>query len=142
MQARRCGVVDTPKKIFGTIHQVFRWEFELGRSTSPRSNCQAFKAPLSPRRALLLEPTARQNGWWNQTSSSQISITLVGLEARAVTKSETEAERLRAHARRSLELARAIADQEASRALRAYAANSWKGQMPSSGRTRTDTSPE
>jgi len=39
-----------------------------------------------------------------------------------VTKSETEAERLRAHARRSLELARAIADQEASRALKAYAA--------------------
>ena len=48
--------------------------------------------------------------------------TLMGLEARAVTKSETEAERLRAHARRSLELARAIADQEASRALKAYAA--------------------
>jgi hypothetical protein len=46
----------------------------------------------------------------------------MGLEARAVTKSETEAERLRAHARRSLELARAIADQEASRALKAYAA--------------------
>ena len=39
-----------------------------------------------------------------------------------MTKSETEAERLRAHARRSLELARAIADQEASRALKAYAA--------------------
>ena len=37
-----------------------------------------------------------------------------------MTKSETEAERLRAHARRSLELARAIADQEASRALKAY----------------------
>ena len=39
-----------------------------------------------------------------------------------MTNSETEAERLRAHARRSLELARAIADQEASRALKAYAA--------------------
>jgi len=61
---------------------------ESGRSTSPRSNCQAFKAPLSPGGALLLELPARQNGWWNQTSSSQISITLVGLEARAVTKSE------------------------------------------------------
>jgi len=113
--------VDTPKKFFGTIDQVFRWG-ELGRSTSPRSNCQAFKAPLSPGGALLLEPPPRQDGWWNQTSSIQISITLGGLEARAVTKSETEAERLRAHARRSLELARAIADQEASRALKAYAA--------------------
>ena len=48
--------------------------------------------------------------------------TLVGLEARAVTKSETEAERLRAHARRSIKLADAIADQQASRALKAYAA--------------------
>jgi hypothetical protein len=64
-----------------------------------------------------LEPPPRQDGWWNQTSSIQISITLGGLEARAVTKSETDA-----HARRSLELARAIADQEASRALKAYAA--------------------
>jgi hypothetical protein len=49
--------------------------------------------------------------------------TIVGLEARAVTESKTEAERLRAHARRSLELARAIADQEAARALKAYAAD-------------------
>ena len=48
--------------------------------------------------------------------------TLVGLEARAVTKSETESERLRAHARRSIKLADAIADQQASRALKAYAA--------------------
>jgi hypothetical protein len=47
----------------------------------------------------------------------------MGLEARAVTKSETEAERLRAQARRSLVLARAIADQEASRVLNAYAAD-------------------
>jgi hypothetical protein len=39
-----------------------------------------------------------------------------------VTKSETESERLRAHARRSLKLADAIADEEASRALKAYAA--------------------
>ena len=123
MQARRCGVVDTPKKFFGTIDQVFRWGLELGRSTSPRSNCQAFKAPLSPRRGFTFGAArARQVVWRNQTSSSQISITLGGLEARAVTKSETEAERLRAHARRSLELARAIADQEASRALKAYAA--------------------
>ena len=41
---------------------------------------------------------------------------------RAVTKSKTETERLRAHARRSLEFADAIADQEAARALKAYAA--------------------
>ena len=34
----------------------------------------------------------------------------------------TEPERLRAHARRSLEFADAIADQEAARALKAYAA--------------------
>ena len=49
--------------------------------------------------------------------------TLVGVETRAMTTSKTEAERLRAHARRSLELARAIADQEATRALKAYAAD-------------------
>ena len=62
MQARRCGVVDTPKKFFGTIDQVFRWGFELGRSTSPRSNCQAFKAPLSPRRGFTFG-AARAAGW-------------------------------------------------------------------------------
>ena len=38
-----------------------------------------------------------------------------------MTKSKTETERLRAHARRSLEFADAI-DQEAARALKAYAA--------------------
>ena len=122
MQARRCGVVDTPKKFFGTINQVFRWGFELGRSTSPRSNCQAFKAPLSPRRGFTFG-AARAAGWLVEPNVLKLDFdTLVGLEARAVTKSETEAERLRAHARRSLELARAIADQEASRALKAYAA--------------------
>jgi hypothetical protein len=57
--------------------------------------------------------------------------TIVGLEARAVTESKTEAERLREHARRSLELARDIADQEAARALKAYALISWKGQRRS-----------
>jgi len=122
MQARRCGVVDTPKKFFGTIHQVFRWGFELGRSTSPRSNCQAFKAPLSPRRGFTFG-AARAAEWLVEPNVLKSDFdTLIGLEARAVTKSETEAERLRAHARRSLELARAIADQEASRALKAYAA--------------------
>ena len=122
MQARRCGVVDTPKKFFGTINQVFRWGFELGRSTSPRLNCQAFKAPLSPRRGFTFG-AARAAGWLVEPNVLKSDFdTLVGLEARAVTKSETEAERLRAHARRSLELARAIADQEASRALKAYAA--------------------
>ena len=122
MQARRCGVVDTPKKFFGTIDQVFRWGLNLAGARPPARTAKLSKPRCPPGGALLLEPPARQDGWWNQTSSSQISITLVGLEARAVTKSETEAERLRAHARRSLELARAIADQEASRALKAYAA--------------------
>ena len=122
MQARRCGVVDTPKKFFGTIDQVFRWGFELGRSTSPRSNCQAFKAPLSPRRGFTFGAD-RAAAWLAEPNVLKSDFdTLVGLEARAVTKSETEAERLRAHARRSLELTRAIADQEASRALKAYAA--------------------
>jgi hypothetical protein len=48
--------------------------------------------------------------------------TLVGLEARAVSESETEAERLRAHARRALELAGAINDPEAALRLKALAA--------------------
>jgi hypothetical protein len=48
--------------------------------------------------------------------------TLVGLEARAVTESETEAKRLRAQARRALELARAINDPEAALRLKAHAA--------------------
>ena len=48
--------------------------------------------------------------------------TLVGLEARAVTESKTEAERLRAQARRALELARAINDPEAALRLKAHAA--------------------
>jgi len=62
-------------------------------------------------------------GWFAEPNVFKSDFdTLMGLEARAVTKSETEAERLRAHASRSLELARAIADQEASRALKAYAA--------------------
>ena len=83
----------------------------------PPARTASFQSPaVPPGGALLLEPPAAAV-WRNQTYSSQISITLVGLEARAVTKSETEAERLRAHARRSLELTRAIADQEASRAF-------------------------
>jgi hypothetical protein len=48
--------------------------------------------------------------------------TLVGLEARAVSERETEAERLRAHARRALELAGAINDPEAALRLKALAA--------------------
>ena len=39
-----------------------------------------------------------------------------------MTESETEAERLRAHARRALELARAINDPEAALRLKAHAA--------------------
>ena len=68
-----------------------------------------------------MEPPARQCLAEPNVLKSDFD-TLVGLEARAVSESETEAERLRAHARRSLELARAIADREASRALKAYAA--------------------
>ena len=49
--------------------------------------------------------------------------TLVGLEARAVSEIETEAERLRAHARRALELARAINDPEAALRLKVLAAD-------------------
>jgi hypothetical protein len=48
--------------------------------------------------------------------------TLVGLEARAVIESETEAERLRAQVRRALELARAINDPEAVLRLKTLAA--------------------
>ena len=48
--------------------------------------------------------------------------TLVGLEAYVMSESETEAERLRAQARRALELARAINDPEAALRLKAHAA--------------------
>ena len=94
----------------------------LAGARPPRLNCQAFKAPLSPRRGFTFG-AVRAAGWFAEPNVLKSDFdTLMGLEARAVTKSETEAERLRAHARRSLELARAIADQEASRALKAYAA--------------------
>ena len=53
---------------------------------------------------------------------SIFKITLLSAEARAVTESETEAERLRAHARRALELAGAINDPEAALRLKALAA--------------------
>ena len=53
---------------------------------------------------------------------SIFKITLLWAEARAVTESETEAERLRAQARRALELARAINDPEAALPLKAHAA--------------------
>ena len=111
-----------PRKFFGTINQVSRWVFELGRSTSPPLDCQAFKAPLSPRRGFTFGAD-RAAGWLAEPNVLKSDFdTLVGLEARAVTESKTEAERLRAHARRSLEFADAIADQEAARALKAYAA--------------------
>jgi hypothetical protein len=55
-----------------------------------------------------------------------------------VSESKTEAERLRAHARRSLEFADAIADQEAARALKAYAAELLERADAPSGRTRTE----
>ena len=73
-------VGNTSKIFFGTINHVSRWMSELGRSTFPPLDCQGFKAPLSPRAGLyFLEPTARQAGWRNQTSSSQISIHLSDL---------------------------------------------------------------
>ena len=55
-------------------------------------------------------------------NQSIFKITLLSAEARAVTESETEAERLRAHARRALELAGAINDPEAALRLKALAA--------------------
>jgi hypothetical protein len=53
---------------------------------------------------------------------SIFKITLLSAEARAVTESETEAERLRAQARRALELARDVTGEEAARALKVHAA--------------------
>ena len=94
----------------------------LAGARPPARTAKLSKPRCPPRRGFTFGAARAAAVWRNQTYSSQISDTLIGLEARAVTKSETEAERLRAHARRSLELARAIADQEASRALKAYAA--------------------
>ena len=116
--ARQAGVAQwtRPRKFFGTINHVSRWVFELGRSTSPRLIAKLFKASLSPRRGFTFGP------WLAEPNVLKSDFnTLVRLEARAVTKSESEAERLRAHARRFLDLAHAIAEQEASRALQAYA---------------------
>ena len=111
--------------------------FELGRSTSPRLTAKLSKPRCPPGGALLLEPTARQ--WFAEPNVLKSDFdTLVGLEARAVSESETEAERLRAHARRPLELARAINVPEAALRLMHMPLNSWKGQMPSSGRTRAE----
>jgi hypothetical protein len=113
--------VDTSKKFFGTINQVFRWSLNLA-GTHPPLELPSFQSPAvppaglyfwsRPRGSCLVEPNVLESDF----------DTLVGLEARAVTKSETESERLRAHARRSIKLADAIADQQASRALKAYAA--------------------
>ena len=61
-------------------------------------------------------------GWRNQTPLVRFQITWLSAEARTVTESETEAERLRAQARRALELARAINDPEAALRLKAHAA--------------------
>jgi hypothetical protein len=72
----------------------------LAGARPPARTAKLSKPRCPPGGALLLEPPAAAV-WRNQTYSSQISDTLIGLEARAVTKSETEAERLRAHARRS-----------------------------------------
>ena len=108
----------TRSTFFGTINQVFRWVFELGRSTSPRLTAKLSKPRCPPGGAyfwsrLVAEPNVLKSDF----------DTLVGLEARAVSESETEAERLRAHARRALELARAINDPEAALRLKALAAD-------------------
>jgi hypothetical protein len=90
----------------------------LAGARPPLLDCQAFKAPLSPRRGFTFGAD-RAAGWLAEPNVLKSDFdTVVGVEARAVTKSKTEAERLRAHARRSLEFADAIADQEAARALR------------------------
>ena len=67
----------------------------LAGATVPPLDCQAFKAPLSPGGALLW---SRPRGSWLAEPNVLKSDfdTLVGLEAGAVTESETEAERLRA----------------------------------------------
>ena len=105
--------VDTPK-FFGTINQVSRWMSELGRSTSPRLTAKLSK-PRCPPGGALLFGADRAAGWLAEPNVLKSDFdTLVGLEARAVTESETEAERLRAQARRALELARAINDPEAA----------------------------
>ena len=77
---------------------------------------------MSPlRRGFTLGLTAPLVGG-TKLPQSIFKITLLSAEARAVTESETEAERLRAQARRALELARAINDPEAALRLKAHAA--------------------
>ena len=70
-----------------------------------------------------MEPTRARLIGGTKLPWSIFKITLLSAEARAVTESETEAERLRAHARRALELARAINDPEAALRLKALAAD-------------------
>ena len=95
---------------------------ELGRSTSPRLTAKRSKPRCPPGGALLFGAN-RATGWLAEPNVLKSDFdTLVGLEARAVSESETEAERLRAHARRALELARAINDPEAALRLKAHAA--------------------
>ena len=96
--------------------------FELGRSSFPRLTAKLSKPRCTPGGAFLFVADRAVAGWRNQTYSSQISKHLSDFEAGAVTESETEAERLRAQARRALELARAINDLEAALRLKAHAA--------------------
>ena len=107
---------------FGTINRPLACRFELGRSTSPPLDCQGFKAPLSPRRGFTFWSQPRGRLAEPNVLKSDFD-TLVGLEARAVSEIETEAERLRAHARRALELAGAINDPEAALRLKTLAAD-------------------
>jgi hypothetical protein len=69
-----------------------------------------------------LEPTRARLVGGTKLPRSIFNIRLLSTGARAVTESETEAERLRAQARRALELARAINDPEAALRLKAHAA--------------------
>jgi hypothetical protein len=121
MPARRCGVVHTPKKFFGTINQVFRWGLNLA-GAHPPLELPSFQSPAVPSAGLYFWSRPRGSCLVEPNVLESDFDTFVGLEARAVTKSETESERLRAHARRSIKLADAIADQQASRDLKAYAA--------------------
>ena len=99
----RMGRSEHSKIFFGTINRPLACRFELGRSTSPPLDCQAFKAPLSPRRGFTFGAD-RAAAWLAEPNVLKSDFdTVVGVEARAVTKSKTEAERLRAHARRALE---------------------------------------
>jgi hypothetical protein len=116
-----CGAANTVKFFLERLTVPSLVGLNLAGARPPRLTAKLSKPRCPPGGALLFGAN-RAADWRNQTYSSQISI-LVGLEARAVSESETEAERLRAHARRALELAKAINDPEAALRLKALAAD-------------------